>query len=104
MNRMVETNWILIFSAKPTRYAQKKREADESIRSNLRQYGLEKYYMDVLIADASRAKMWREQTLFDAIITDREYLKLYVSWLKRICLEPTGKCRLLFLIQAQRSF
>ena len=43
---------------------------DENVLSNLRQYGLQDHYLDVLVADAAR-NVWREGELFDAIITDR---------------------------------
>lgn len=43
----------------------------ESVRANLRQYGLEAFYLDMVITDAARC-VWREGELFDAIITDRE--------------------------------
>ena len=43
---------------------------DESVLSNLRQYGLEERYVDILVADAARC-VWREREMFDTIITDR---------------------------------
>ncbi|KAF4796601.1 tRNA (guanine(10)-N2)-methyltransferase like protein [Turdus rufiventris] len=55
---------------KASRKNQKWRGPDENIRANLRQYGLEKYYLDALVADSSRP-IWRKGMLFDAIITDR---------------------------------
>jgi tRNA (guanine10-N2)-methyltransferase len=45
--------------------------ADENVRANLQQYGLESRYVDMLVADAAQC-MWREQELFNAIVTDRE--------------------------------
>ncbi|XP_073893105.1 tRNA (guanine(10)-N(2))-methyltransferase TRMT11 isoform X5 [Macaca fascicularis] len=57
---------------KATRKNQKWRGPDENIRANLRQYGLEKYYLDVLVSDASKPS-WRKGTYFDAIITDPPY-------------------------------
>lgn len=51
---------------------QKWRGPDENIRANLRQYGLEKFYLDVLVSDASKPS-WRKGTYFDAIITDPPY-------------------------------
>ncbi|NP_001084954.1 tRNA (guanine(10)-N2)-methyltransferase homolog [Xenopus laevis] len=57
---------------KATRMNQKWRGPDENIRANLRQYGLEKYYLDVLVSDASKP-VWRKAPLFDAIITDPPY-------------------------------
>ena len=38
-------------------------------RANLHQYGLEKYYLDVLVSKPS----WKKGTYFDAIITDPPY-------------------------------
>lgn len=60
-------------SGKATRKNQKWRGPDENIRANLRQYGLEKYYLDVLVSDASKPS-WRKGTYFDAIITDRKFI------------------------------
>uniref|UniRef100_A0A8C3HZK8 tRNA (guanine(10)-N(2))-methyltransferase TRMT11 n=1 Tax=Chrysemys picta bellii TaxID=8478 RepID=A0A8C3HZK8_CHRPI len=57
---------------KASRKNQKWRGPDENIRANLRQYGLEKYYLDALISDASKP-IWRKEMLFDAIITDPPY-------------------------------
>ncbi|XP_063773357.1 tRNA (guanine(10)-N2)-methyltransferase homolog isoform X1 [Pseudophryne corroboree] len=57
---------------KATRMNQKWRGPDENIRANLRQYGLEKHYLDVLVSDASKP-IWRKAPLFDAIITDPPY-------------------------------
>ncbi|XP_076350026.1 tRNA (guanine(10)-N(2))-methyltransferase TRMT11-like isoform X2 [Tachypleus tridentatus] len=58
--------------AKPTRCKQKMREPDENIRSNLRQYGLESHYIDVIVADAA-LPVWSDQCMFDAIIADPPY-------------------------------
>ena len=44
---------------------------DENIRTNMKLYGLESYYLDVLVTDFSR-NVLREQPMFDAIITDRK--------------------------------
>ena len=38
--------------------------------ANLRQYGLEHRYVDMLVADAA-SSVWRQQEVFDAIVTDR---------------------------------
>ncbi|CAM5132645.1 unnamed protein product [Natator depressus] len=57
---------------KASRKNQKWRGPDENIRANLRQYGLEKYYLDALVSDASKP-IWRKGMLFDAIITDPPY-------------------------------
>lgn len=59
-------------AARPSRHNQTQRQKSESVQANLRQYGLESQYLDVLVADASRPEIWRQQPLFDAIITDRE--------------------------------
>ncbi|XP_041360996.1 tRNA (guanine(10)-N2)-methyltransferase homolog isoform X2 [Gigantopelta aegis] len=64
---------LLHAKAKPSRHKQKKRAADESIRSNLKQYGFESQYIDALVADASKHHMWRHQSMFDVIITDPPY-------------------------------
>ena len=45
---------------------------DENIRTNLRLYGLEDHYLDVLVADAAYP-VWRPREIFDAIITDRTF-------------------------------
>ncbi|XP_078505053.1 tRNA (guanine(10)-N(2))-methyltransferase TRMT11 [Lissotriton helveticus] len=57
---------------KASRKNQKWRGPDENIRANLRQYGLEKYYLDVFVSDTSKS-IWRKNTWFDAIITDPPY-------------------------------
>ncbi|XP_069463607.1 tRNA (guanine(10)-N2)-methyltransferase homolog isoform X2 [Ambystoma mexicanum] len=57
---------------KASRKNQKWRGPDENIRANLRQYGLEKYYLDVFVSDASKS-IWRKGMQFDAIITDPPY-------------------------------
>ena len=43
---------------------------DENVMANLRQYGLEHRYVDMLVADAA-SSVWRQQEVFDAIVTDR---------------------------------
>ncbi|XP_076136381.1 tRNA (guanine(10)-N(2))-methyltransferase TRMT11 isoform X1 [Alosa pseudoharengus] len=57
---------------KSSRRNQKWRGPDENIRANLRQYGTERQYVDVLVSDASKP-IWRSVNLFDAIITDPPY-------------------------------
>ncbi|KAK8729830.1 hypothetical protein OTU49_008346 [Cherax quadricarinatus] len=57
---------------KPTRHSQKQRTAGESISSNLKQYGLEHRYMDVVVMDNARP-FWRGIPYVDAIITDPPY-------------------------------
>lgn len=66
----------LLFPGKASRKNQKWRGPDENIRANLRQYGLEKYYLDALVADSSRP-IWRKGMLFDAIITDRKFVTAF---------------------------
>lgn len=69
-------SFCILFSfplGKASRKNQKWRGPDENIRANLRQYGLEKYYLDVLVSDASKPS-WRKGTYFDAIITDRKFI------------------------------
>lgn len=46
-------------------------DKDENVLANLRQYGLERQYIDILVADAAKC-VWREQEIFSAIVTDRE--------------------------------
>ncbi|CAK1543802.1 unnamed protein product [Leptosia nina] len=57
---------------RPTRVGQKVRKKEESIRGNLKQYGIESKYLDVLVSDFS-LPMWKESLKFDAIITDPPY-------------------------------
>ncbi|KAG6462317.1 hypothetical protein O3G_MSEX013187 [Manduca sexta] len=57
---------------RPTRVGQKVRTDEESIRSNMRQYGSESKYLDVMVSDFS-LPLWRDGMKFDAIITDPPY-------------------------------
>ncbi|KAM6968171.1 tRNA (guanine(10)-N(2))-methyltransferase TRMT11 [Aplochiton taeniatus] len=57
---------------KASRKNQKWRGPDENIRANLRQYGTECCYLDVLVSDASKP-VWRDGVRFDAVITDPPY-------------------------------
>nr|CAD7402444.1 unnamed protein product [Timema poppensis] len=58
---------------RPTRIQQKKhREKDESIRTNMEQYGRSSQYIDAVVADAA-LPMWRADFKLDAIITDPPY-------------------------------
>ena len=41
------------------------------MEANLRQYGLEHRYVDMLVADAA-SSIWRQKEIFDAIVTDRK--------------------------------
>lgn len=63
----------VLFTGKASRKNQKWRGPDENIRANLRQYGTECFYVDVMVSDASKP-VWRKGALFDAIITDRMFL------------------------------
>lgn len=63
---------MLHAKTRPSRIKQKEREADESIKANMRQYNLEHRYLDVLINDFS-SPSWKDGIQFDAIITDRKY-------------------------------
>ncbi|XP_039300155.1 tRNA (guanine(10)-N2)-methyltransferase homolog [Nilaparvata lugens] len=59
---------------KPTRKQDrfKNRAVDESIYSNMKQYGILNNYLDVVVADSS-LPLWRDDLIFDAIITDPPY-------------------------------
>lgn len=57
---------------RPSRITQKTREKDESIKANLKQYGCDQQYVDVVVADFSKP-LWRDSLQFDCIITDRKY-------------------------------
>lgn len=70
-----------MLEGKASRRSQKWRGPDENIRANLRQYGLEKHYLDVLVSDASKP-IWRKRVQFDVIITDRKL----IHSLKYVCL------------------
>ena len=61
------------FTGRPSRSGtnQKWRSSDESILSNLIQYGLQSKYLDAVVADAAQL-VWRGEEMFDAIVTDRE--------------------------------
>lgn len=61
---------INCLSGRSSRKNQKWRGPDENIRANLRQYGTENLYLDVMVSDASKS-VWRKTPVFDAIITDR---------------------------------
>ncbi|XP_055914165.1 tRNA (guanine(10)-N2)-methyltransferase homolog [Eupeodes corollae] len=63
---------MLHAKARPSRITQKVREKDESILANLKQYGCERFYMDVVVSDFSNP-LWREEIRFDSIITDPPY-------------------------------
>lgn len=56
-----------------SRMGQKYRKQEESIYNNLKQYGYQDRYVDVLTGDFSK-KFLNENAIFDAIITDRKSL------------------------------
>lgn len=60
--------------AKPSKIGMKKREKDESVKANLKQYNLDSKYLDVIIGDSS-LPLIRDNFTFDAIITDPPYGK-----------------------------
>lgn len=62
-------------AGKASRKNQKWRGPDENIRANLRQYGAESLYVDVMVSDASKP-VWRKNAQFDAIVTDRTFLEI----------------------------
>ncbi|KAK3087947.1 hypothetical protein FSP39_012704 [Pinctada imbricata] len=69
-----DIDYILLHAqGKPSRAKQKKRSKDESIRNNLLQYGLQQFYIDALVADASKSSLWDSRLQVDAIITDPPY-------------------------------
>ncbi|CAK9800267.1 tRNA (guanine(10)-N2)-methyltransferase homolog [Anthophora plagiata] len=57
---------------RPSRITQKIREKDESIATNMSQYGKRSYYIDVVVSDFSYP-LWRSDMCIDAIITDPPY-------------------------------
>ncbi|XP_044735604.1 tRNA (guanine(10)-N2)-methyltransferase homolog [Chrysoperla carnea] len=57
---------------RPSRITQKKREINEGILLNMKQYHLEHLYLDVLVADFS-LPLWRSEFQIDSIITDPPY-------------------------------
>lgn len=55
-----------------SRAGQKYRRKDQTIRNNLKQYGLESAFVDILVADFSRQYV-RDDLEFDCIVTDPPY-------------------------------
>lgn len=53
-------------------FQSKPRANDESVHANLKQYGTEDRYIDVVIGDSS-LPLWYEQLKLDGIVTDRKY-------------------------------
>jgi tRNA (guanine10-N2)-methyltransferase len=79
MNLILIKAWIVFksheenfFLGLSSRMGQKYRSKDENIYNNLRQYGLENKYIDILIADFS-TRYLNEKFKFEAIITDPPY-------------------------------
>jgi tRNA (guanine10-N2)-methyltransferase len=64
---------------------QKERDKDESVHSNMLQYGKGSQYLDVVVADAS-LPLWRSSFKLDSIITDREseYLHVFERGVKNV--------------------
>lgn len=68
-----DIDWPLLHGkSRPSRVGQSKREKDEMVRANFKQYNLEHRYLDVMVADITR-KSIRNQFKFDAIIADPPY-------------------------------
>lgn len=63
---------MLYGKSRPSRINQKVREKDERVISNLKQYKCDDRYIDVLVSDFSLIT-WRDEIVFDSIITDREF-------------------------------
>ncbi|XP_074656260.1 tRNA (guanine(10)-N(2))-methyltransferase TRMT11-like isoform X2 [Tubulanus polymorphus] len=64
---------LLHGKGRPSRHDQKVRGPDENVRANLRQYGMESQYIDVMISDASKYHVYRDSLKFDAIVADPPY-------------------------------
>uniref|UniRef100_A0AC34RG80 Uncharacterized protein n=1 Tax=Panagrolaimus sp. JU765 TaxID=591449 RepID=A0AC34RG80_9BILA len=58
---------------KSARKGEKFLSKDQSVAGNFQQYGLERFLGDIIIGDASRHKVWRPNTRFDAILADPPY-------------------------------
>lgn len=65
---------LLISVGRSSRAKKTWRERDECVRANFEQYELGSKYLDILVADASKHNMWAIDGMFDAIVTDREFL------------------------------
>lgn len=70
---------VLRFTGKSSRAGVERNTAKESVAANFRQYGIDVYFMGLVIADTSLHRLWHPGThhgtfpVFDAIITDRKY-------------------------------
>lgn len=56
---------------KPSRISQKIRAKDESVKANMEQYNLSKYYLDVFVGDFATCPLV-DSLKFDSIICDRK--------------------------------
>ena len=57
--------------------------------ANLKQYGLERFYIDVLVSDAAKV-VWRSGDLFDAIVTDRKLIYYTKAIVTHLFIAPYG--------------
>ncbi|XP_023318558.1 tRNA (guanine(10)-N2)-methyltransferase homolog [Trichogramma pretiosum] len=57
---------------RPSRITQKVREKDESVAANMKQYGIQDRYLDVIVSDFTKSA-WRPCFQIDAIVTDPPY-------------------------------
>nr|CAB3267256.1 tRNA (guanine(10)-N2)-methyltransferase homolog [Phallusia mammillata] len=64
---------ILHARGKSSRKGAGWRKRDETLRNCLSEYGLEKYFVDVLLSDAANHAWKTKKELFDSIITDPPY-------------------------------
>ncbi|KAB7498309.1 tRNA (guanine(10)-N2)-methyltransferase-like protein [Armadillidium nasatum] len=67
---------------KPTRFQEKERKEDESIRANLEQYGLGGKYLDILVMDSSR-HLWRKAKFIEGESASAEELKRYEDFKRK---------------------
>ena len=68
-----DIDWKLIHGkSKPSRKGVKERQESECVRANLKQYGLESRYIDMLVSDITKRPFCERFTL-DSIITDPPY-------------------------------
>eukprot|EP00095_Tigriopus_kingsejongensis_P010222 maker-scaffold78_size404448-snap-gene-3.33 protein:Tk10222 transcript:maker-scaffold78_size404448-snap-gene-3.33-mRNA-1 annotation:"trna (guanine -n2)-methyltransferase homolog" len=63
---------ILHAQTRPSRWQQKHRAIDESMKANFEQYGLGPQYVGVVVADSSKT-VWSRPGVFEAILTDPPY-------------------------------
>lgn len=70
-----DIDYMMVYAkCRPSRITQKTREADESIRANLKQYGCEKRYLDILVSDFSNP-IWRDSfKVCNSFIVYRRYI------------------------------